>query len=107
PQHALSSSAYWQPATESHESLVHGLPSSQSRRGPPVHDPPEQASPVVQAFPSSHGFALLVCPQPLSELQESFVHALPSLQLIAVPPHAPFEQTSLVVQALLSLHDAV
>jgi hypothetical protein len=36
-------------------------------------------------------------------LHESVVHGLPSSQLICVPPHAPFEQVSPVVQALLSL----
>jgi hypothetical protein len=39
-----------------------------------------------------------------SRVHESFVHTLPSLQTTAVPPHAPPEQVSFVVQALPSLH---
>ena len=41
----------------------------------------------------------------MDELHESFVHTLPSLQLIAEPaPHIPPLHTSFPVQALPSLH---
>jgi hypothetical protein len=42
-----------QPVPGAHESFVHGLPSLHAGGGPPTHDPPEQASFVVQALPSS------------------------------------------------------
>ena len=41
---------------ESHESVVHALLSSQPFAGPSLHSPPEQTSPAVHSFPSSHGF---------------------------------------------------
>jgi hypothetical protein len=41
-------------------SLVHTLPSLQTRAAPPTHVPPEQVSLVVQAFPSSHDDVLFV-----------------------------------------------
>src|SRR5438067_710322 len=45
------------PVAGSQESSVQTLPSSQCR-GWPMHLPPPQASPVVQALPSSHGAVL-------------------------------------------------
>jgi hypothetical protein len=73
-----------------------------------MQDPPEQLSPVVQAFPSSHGLLLFECTQPLAGLHESSVQTLPSSQLGGAPPtHAPLEQVSFVVQALPSLHGSV
>ena len=41
------------PRTESHESSVHTLASSQSTVVPLLHVPPEHVSPTVQALPSS------------------------------------------------------
>jgi hypothetical protein len=40
------------------ESVVQGLASLQSAEAPPTHVPPEQASPVVQALPSSQDAVL-------------------------------------------------
>jgi hypothetical protein len=63
--HALPSlqglvlSEWAHPVSALHESLVHGLLSSQPSAGPPLHVPPLQTSFVVQALPSSHAFALL------------------------------------------------
>ena len=42
------------PVAGLHESSVHGLPSLQFSAEPPTQLPPEQASGVVQALPSSH-----------------------------------------------------
>jgi hypothetical protein len=44
---------------------------------------------------------------PVSALHESFVHELPSSQLMVVPPHVPPEHWSLLVHALLSLQAIV
>jgi hypothetical protein len=60
-------------------------------------------SPVVQAFPSSHGIVLLVYTQPVNGLQLSVVHGLLSLQTIAAPWHEPPLHDSPAVQALPSL----
>jgi hypothetical protein len=93
------------PVAELQESLVQTFPSSQFGGGPPTQDPSEHMSPVVHAFPSSHGLALLVCVQPVTELQASIVQMLPSSQFGAAPPtHEPPEHTSSVVQALPSSH---
>src|SRR5205823_3963178 len=75
----------------------------QSRAAPATHDPPEQISPDVQAFPSSHAAALFVWTQPAAGSHESFVQPLPSLQFGAGPPtHDPPAHVSLVVQAFAS-----
>jgi hypothetical protein len=52
---------------------------------PPLHAPAEHLSPVVQASPSSQAFALFVKTQPVAGSQLSFVHALASLHVTAVP----------------------
>jgi hypothetical protein len=71
---------------------------------PPTQLPPEHASPWVQGSPSSQGALLLMDWQPLAGLHESVVQGLLSLQgTDPEPTHAPPEQTSVVVQALLSL----
>src|SRR5262245_27674115 len=89
-------------------SLVHGLPSSQLGGGPPTHVPLAQVSPVVHALPSLHDAVLLAWTQPFAVLHESSVQGLLSLQFGGGPPtQLPFEQVSLVVQALLSLHPMV
>jgi len=112
--HALPSSqeavllAWVQPVAGLHESSVHGLPSSQLGPAPPTQTPPEQASPVVQALPSSQEAVLFTCVQPVAGLQASSVQTLASSQFGAVPPtQVPPEQASPVVQALPSLQDAV
>src|SRR5207249_4349231 len=67
--------------------LVQAVPSSQgvvSSTGMPVHTPLWQVSPVVQAFPSSHGV----------------------LSGSGVPAQTPPSQVSLLVQALSSSHAA-
>ena len=84
------------------------LASSQLGGAPPTQNPPEQASLVVQALPSSHEAVLFTCTQALAGLHESSVQTLPSLQLGAAPPtQTPPEQVSFVVQALPSSHEAV
>jgi hypothetical protein len=58
-----------------------------------------QASPVVQAFPSSQAATLFECTQPVSGAHESLVHALLSSQLkLDVPTHVPLAHLSPVVQ---------
>src|SRR4029077_5463820 len=75
--------------------------------GTPWRVPPEPVSLVVQALPSSHGAVFGVWTQPVAGLQESSVQPLPSSQLGAGPEwQRPATQTSFVVQALPSLHDA-
>jgi hypothetical protein len=94
---------YTQPAVGLQLSSVHTLPSLQFRCGPPTHAPPAQVSPVVQAFWSLHDAVLLVCTQPLAELQLSSVHTLPSSQFRGAPPtHAPEAHVSCVVHAFWS-----
>jgi hypothetical protein len=101
-------SVWTQPLPGSHESFVHGLWSSHSAAGPPLQVPPPQVSPVVQAFPSSQGSALLTWAQPLTGSHESVVHRLASLQFGAGPPlQVPPPHVSLVVQAFPSLQGFV
>jgi hypothetical protein len=56
--HAALVSVLTQPVAGLHVSDVQALLSLQSRAPPPTHAPPEQASPIVQALPSSHAAAL-------------------------------------------------
>ena len=51
----------WQPPIGSHESFVHGFPSSQLTAVPGWHVPPPQTSPFVQTLPSLHGAVLFAC----------------------------------------------
>jgi hypothetical protein len=83
--------------------------SSQSGGGPPVQEPPEQVSAVVQALLSSQGLVLGEFTQPVAGLHESFVHSLPSLQSGGgpLPMHTPAEQVSPVVHAFPSLHGSL
>ena len=78
---------------------------------PPVHTPPEHASPLVHGLPSSQLAVLLLWVQPSAVLQASLVHPLLSVQttatLMAVPLQAPAPQTSPLVHALLSLQLSV
>src|SRR5881397_2508642 len=90
------------PVAGSQESSVQTLPSSQCRDWP-MHLPPPQASPVVQALPSSHGAVFGVWTQPLFGSQESSVQGLSSSQSSDGPPtHTPAAHMSAVVQALPS-----
>jgi hypothetical protein len=108
PLHGALLLTYTQPEEGLHESLVQTLPSSQFSGGPPTHVPPEHASFVVQAFPSSHGSELLTYTHPDAGLQESSVQMFPSSQVSGGPPtHTPPKQVSPVVQALPSLHALV
>src|SRR5690242_16906685 len=87
-------------ASSSHESVVQGFESAQSRAAPP-QVPSEQRSSVVQKLPSSQRVALVVCSQaPVSALHESSVHELSSSQDVASPPwQTPPPQVSPLVQA--------
>ena len=96
------------PMSGRHESSVQTLPSSQSSGGPPAQAPSEQASPVVQTFPSSHGAVLFVWTQPVAGAHESSVQRLPSSQSGGAPPtQVPPEHVSFVVQASPSSHGIV
>src|SRR5262245_30034467 len=64
-------------------SSVQTLPSLQ-RTPEPEQLPPEHASPEVQAFPSSHGFALYAWTQPVDGSQESSVHGFSSSQSVGL-----------------------
>jgi hypothetical protein len=70
------------PVAGTQESVVQRLLSSQFTAAP-AQDPPEQASPVVQALLSSQDTVLLVCAQ-IPPLQVSVVQALPSSQFAGV-----------------------
>jgi len=97
-----------QPVAGLQASVVQTFPSSQLGGGPPRHEPPEQASLVVQAFPSLQGRVFGMCWHSESGSQVSSVHRLPSSQLGGAPPtHSPPEQVSLVVQAFPSSHGNV
>ena len=74
-----------QPMAGSQASLVQSLPSLQTTAAPGTQPPFLQASPLVQAVPSSHGAVLLVLLQPLAGSQTSMVQPLPSSQLVLVP----------------------
>jgi hypothetical protein len=74
-----------QPEAGSHESSVHGLLSLHTTAAPAWHVPPEQVSPLVQAFPSSQALVLLLKTQPVAGLQVSVVQTLPSLQTTGAP----------------------
>jgi hypothetical protein len=64
-------------------------------------------SPFVHAFPSSQAFVLFAKTHPVTGLQLSVVHTLPSLHTTAAPPHKPPPQVSAVVHALPSSQAAV
>ncbi len=98
----------WQPVAALHESVVHGLPSSQFWFTPGAHTPPEQTSPIVHTLPSLHAAVLFAYTQPVSALQLSLVQPLLSLHAMTVPDwQLPPAQTSPLVHALLSSHVTV
>src|SRR5437870_9804792 len=68
--HGAVLGACTQPVAGSHESMVQTFPSSQLRAGPPVHRPFEQASPVVQALPSSQAKVFAACTHPAARSEE-------------------------------------
>jgi hypothetical protein len=97
-----------QPFVGSQMSSVQTLASSHTGGEPPTQVPPEQVSPVVQAFPSLQALVLFTCSQPEAGLQESSVQPLPSSHTGGGPlTQAPPEQASPVVQALPSSHGVV
>src|SRR5207253_1670759 len=73
------------PVAGLHESSVQPLLSLQTTAEPAWHVPPPHVSPVVQAFPSSHGAVLWVNTHPVARLHASPVQPLLSLQTTAEP----------------------
>jgi hypothetical protein len=69
-----------QPVAGLHVSVVHTLLSLHTIAVPGWQLPPEQTSPVVQAFPSLHTAVLFAWAQPVAGAHESLVHGLLSLQ---------------------------
>jgi len=70
---------------------VHGLPSSQLRAVPGLQVPPWQVSVPLHRLLSAHAV-----PSPIAgnahvpaAVHVSWVHGLPSLQLVQLPPPAP------------------
>ena len=110
--HALPSSqasvlfAKTQPVAGLQLSVVHLLPSSQTRSAPDWHTPPEQTSPTVQTFGSEQGFALFVYPQiPVAGSQLSLVQGLLSSQVDTAPGrHPPSAHWSPAVHGFPSSH---
>jgi hypothetical protein len=96
-----------QPMAGLHASSVQRFPSSQLGGGPPAHEPPLQASPIVHALPSLQGFEFGAWTHPTAGLQESSVQAFRSAQLGGTPGlQTPFTQVSAPLQALPSLQSA-
>jgi hypothetical protein len=83
----LATATCWQPSTASHESAVHGLPSSQLSAVPAAQLPDWHSSAPLQTFPSPQLIPLGtgVLWQPSTASHESAVQTLPSSQLSAVP----------------------
>jgi hypothetical protein len=97
-----------QPKTGSQPSVVHGLPSLQVSGVPAVQVPAWQVSLPLHRLPSVHDVPLgrEGCWHPVTGLQLSVVHALPSLQTRGVPPaQKPLWQVSSPLQTLPSVHD--
>ena len=96
------------PVFGSHESAVHGLPSSTVGAAPDAQAPLEHISAPLQALPSEHDvpFATAICVTPAAGSQASAVHGLPSSSAGGVPgAHAPAWHSSLPLQAFPSEHD--
>jgi len=77
--HAAVLAVVTQPLILSQASSVQGSPSWQMRSLPGAQAASAQASPTVQASPSSHGAVLALVTQPLPGSQPSSVQSLPSL----------------------------
>jgi hypothetical protein len=104
--HGLVLFTFRHPMGASQLSSVQTLPSPQLGGGPPTHTPPEQASPVVQAFPSLQSTLLSVNAQPVPGSHVSVVQRFPSLHTNGGPPtHAPATQVSFVVQVFPSVQE--
>jgi hypothetical protein len=75
------------PVFGSHESAVHGFPSSMLGAAPDAQIPLEHISPPLQALPSEHDvpFATAVCVTSLEGSHASAVHGLPSSTAGGVP----------------------
>src|SRR5262249_39015162 len=104
----LGTATCWQPTSALHESVVQGFWSSQTSGVPAVHEPAWQVSEPLQTLPSRHGvpFGTGVWAQPVTELQVSAVHGLPSSQLTHVPgTQTPARQVSAPLQTFVSAHD--
>src|SRR5438045_3846362 len=85
PSPSVSWTVWTQPDPGSHESSVHGSPSSQFVGPPGTHEPPPQASPLEQASPSEQGPVLSVKTQPRTGSHVSSVQTLPSSQTRGAP----------------------
>jgi hypothetical protein len=97
-----------QPAIGSHESLVHKFESLHITALPATQAPLKHVSPCVHTLPSLQVPALAKCWQPLTELQLSSVHTLPSLQSVGPPLwHLVCLHWSPLVHASPSSHAAV
>src|SRR5207237_818161 len=97
-----------QPLTASQASDVQTLPSSQLSGVPGLQVPPPHTSWPLQTVLSSQEAVLLVWKQPLTALQASAVHTLPSSQLSGVPGlQVPPPHTSWPLQTVLSSQEAV
>ena len=106
--HGATLFRFTQPATLSHASSVHRLPSPHALAVPGTHWPPAQLSPTVHALLSVQTTVFTVKLQPLSLPHVSSVHGLLSLQTMALPPvHALLAHTSLPVHASPSSHGKV
>jgi len=103
----FSTGVFWQPKTGSQVSVVHTLLSLQLSGVPAVQRPAWQVSLPLHTLPSLQEvpFSTAVLVQPLTGLQPSVVHTLPSLQLSAVPAvQVPAWQVSLPLHTLPSGH---
>jgi hypothetical protein len=97
----------WQPATALHESVVHRLPSLQTRVVPATQVPAWQISLPLQRVASGQAVPLAtgVVLQPDVGRHVSFVHTFPSLHTSAVPAvQMPDWQVSMPLQRSPSLH---
>lgn len=107
-EHGVAALASVQPVSGSQPSVVHGLPSLQTRAVGPLQPSGPQTSFWVHASPSSHGAVVGLDTQPCTGSQLSAVHGSLSLQTVEVPgAHRPTEQVSPLVQALLSEQGAL
>jgi hypothetical protein len=96
-----------QPKVALQPSVVHTLPSLQTSAVPAVQVPLWQVSAPLQRFASGHGvpFSTAVAAHPVTALQLSLVHTLPSLQTSGVPAaHTPAWQVSAPLQTVESGH---
>jgi hypothetical protein len=96
-----------QPLKALQESIVHALPSLQSRVAPAVHTPAWHVSAPLHTVPSAHDVPFVTArfTQPEAALQLSDVQTLPSLQLSGVPAvQTPPWQVSAPLHTVASAH---